>query len=117
MDNIAGVSAKIRESSQILANPSGTAGAVVGPATVASMGGSIAAGKFGFAAGMLEVLLGANQAARLFTNPNYVRWLASNIEKPVSSAGAALATLASIAEDENDPDMKAFVEEVQEQSR
>jgi len=117
MDNIAGVSAKIRESSQILANPSGTAGAVVGPATVASVGGSIAAGKFGFAAGMLEVLLGANQAARLFTNPNYVRWLASNIEKPVSSAGAALATLASIAEDENDPDMKAFVEEVQEQSR
>jgi len=116
MKNIAGVSAKIRESSQILANPSGTAGAVVGPATVASVGGSIAAGKFGFAAGMLEVLLGANQAARLFTNPRYVKWLASNIEKPVSSAGAALATLANIGEKENDPDIKEFVEEVKAQS-
>lgn len=116
MKNIASVSAKIRESSQILANPSGTAGAVVGPATVASVGGSIAAGKFGFAAGMLEVLLGANQAARLFTNPKYVRWLSSNIEKPVSSAGAALATLSNIAERENDPDIREFVDEVKSQS-
>jgi hypothetical protein len=117
MDNIAEVSAKIRESSQILANPSGTAGAVVGPATVASVGGSIAAGKFGFAAGMLEVLLGANQSARLFTNPRYVRWLASNIEKPVSYAGAAMANLATIAQQENDPDIRAFIEEVEEQAR
>lgn len=116
MENIASVSSKIRESSQILANPGGTAGAVVGPATVASVGGSLAAGKFGFAAGILEVLLGANQGARLFTNPKYVRWLASNIEKPVSSAGASLATLSSIAQDENDPDMAAFVEEVKSQS-
>ena len=65
---------------------------------------------------MLDVLLGANQAARLFTNPNYVRWLSSNIEKPVSSAGAALATLSNIAEKENDPDIKEFVDEVKSQS-
>jgi hypothetical protein len=66
---------------------------------------------------MLEVLLGANQSARLFTNPRYVRWLASNIEKPVSYAGAAMANLATIAQQENDPDIRAFIEEVEEQAR
>jgi len=117
MDNIAKVSAMIRESSSILANPSGTAGAVVGPATVASLEGSLAAGKFGFATGMLGVLLQADQAARLMTSPKYVNWLASNINTPISSSAAALANLASINKKERNPDIQAFLEEVENQSK
>ena len=117
MDNIAKVSAMIRESSSILANPSGTAGAVVGPATIASLEGSLAAGKFGFATGMLGVLLQADQAARLMTSPKYVNWLASNINTPISSSAAALANLASINKKERNPDIQAFLEEVENQSK
>jgi len=117
MDNIAKVSAMIRESSSILANPSGTAGAVVGPATIASLEGSLAAGKFGFATGMLGVLLQADQAARLMTSPKYVNWLASNLNTPISSSAAALANLVSINKKERNPDIQAFLEEVENQSK
>ncbi|NDH68848.1 MAG: hypothetical protein EBY22_13275, partial [Gammaproteobacteria bacterium] len=117
MDNIAKVSAMIRESSSILANPSGTAGAVVGPATIASLEGSLASGKFGFATGMLGVLLQADQAARLMTSPKYVNWLANNINTPISSSAAALANLASINKKERNPDIQAFLEEVENQSK
>jgi hypothetical protein len=117
MDNIAKVSSMIRESSQIMANPSGTSGAVVGPATIASLEGSLAAGKFGFAAGVLGVLLQADQAARLMTSPKYVNWLASNLNTPVSSSAAALSTLANINKKDNNPDINAFLEEVEEQSK
>lgn len=117
MDNIAKVSSMIRESSQIMANPSGTSGAVVGPATIASLEGSLAAGKFGFAAGVLGVLLQADQAARLMTSPKYVNWLASNLNTPISSSAAALSALANINKKDNNPDINAFLEEVEEQSK
>jgi hypothetical protein len=106
IDTIAQVSNKIRESASILANPSGTAGAVVGPATMASVAGSAFSGKFGFAQGVLGTMLGANQAARLFTNPEFVNWLATNANKPVSNTSAAIATLNKIYEANKDPDIK-----------
>jgi hypothetical protein len=106
IDTIAQVSNKIRESASILANPSGTAGAVVGPATMASVTGSVFSGKFGFAQGVLGTLAGANQAARLFTNPEFVNWLATNANKPVSNTSAAIATLNKIYEANQDPDIK-----------
>ena len=106
IDVIAQVSNKIRESASILANPSGTAGAVVGPATMASVTGSLASGKFGFAQGVIGTMIGANQAARLFTNPEFVSWLATNANKPISNTSAAIATLNKIYEANQDPDIK-----------
>jgi hypothetical protein len=106
LENIAKVSNKIREGSAIMANPSGTAGAVVGPATISSVQGSIFAGKFGFAQGVIGLMIQANQAARLFTNPDFVNWLATNSVKPVSNTSAAIATLNKIYEANQDPDIK-----------
>ncbi len=106
LETIAKVSNKIRESSAILANPSGTAGAVVGPATISSVQGSLFAGKFGFAQGVIGLMIQANQAARLFTNPEFVNWLATNSVKPVSNTAAAIATLNKIYEANQDPDIK-----------
>jgi hypothetical protein len=106
MRTIAKVSNKIREGSAIMANPSGTAGAVVGPATISSVQGSLFAGKFGFAQGVIGLMIQANQAARLFTNPEFVSWLATNANKPVSNTSAAIATLNKIYEANQDPDIK-----------
>jgi hypothetical protein len=116
MDVIAQVSNKIRESASILANPSGTAGAVVGPATMASVAGSAFSGKFGFAQGVLGTMFGANQAARLFTNPEFVNWLATNSVKPVSNTSAAIATLNKIYEANQDPDIKEIHDALRNQA-
>jgi len=116
IDTIAQVSNKIRESASILANPSGTAGAVVGPATMASVTGSLASGKFGFAQGVLGTMFGANQAARLFTNPEFVNWLATNSVKPVSNTSAAIATLNKIYEANQDPDIKEIYDALRNQA-
>ena len=116
IENIAKVSNKIRESASILANPSGTAGAVVGPATMASVAGSVFSGKFGFAQGVLGTMLGANQAARLFTNPEFVNWLATNANKPVSNTSAAIATLNKIYEANQDPDIKEIHDALRNQA-
>jgi len=116
IDTIAQVSNKIRESASILANPSGTAGAVVGPATMASVAGSAFSGKFGFAQGVLGTLAGANQAARLFTNPEFVNWLAKNSNKPVSNTSAALANLYQIYKSNQDPDIKEIHDALRNQA-
>jgi hypothetical protein len=116
METIAKVSNKIRESTSIVANPSGTAGAVVVPATITSGVGSVAAGKFGFASGILGTLVGANQAARLFTNPEFVNWLATNANKPVSNTSAAIATLNKIYEANQDPDIKEIHDALRNQA-
>lgn len=116
IDTIAQVSNKIRESASILANPSGTAGAVVGPATMASVTGSVFSGKFGFAQGVLGTLAGANQAARLFTNPEFVNWLATNANKPISNTSAAIATLNKIYEANQDPDIKEVHDAIRNQA-
>jgi hypothetical protein len=116
MDVIAQVSNKIRESASILANPSGTAGAVVGPATMASVTGSVFSGKFGFAQGVLGTMFGANQAARLFTNPEFVNWLATNSVKPVSNTSAAIATLNKIYEANQDPDITEILDALRNQA-
>jgi hypothetical protein len=116
METIAKVSNKIRESTSIVANPSGTAGAVVVPATITSGVGSVAAGKFGFASGILGTLVGANQAARLFTNPDFVSWLATNANKPVSNTSAAIATLNKIYEANKDPDIKEIHDALRNQA-
>jgi hypothetical protein len=114
LETVAKVANKIRESNAILANPSGTAGAVVTPATITSGAGSLAAGKFGFLSGIIGTLVGANQAARLYTNPQFVNWLATNKNTPISGTSAALATLMKIYEKSGDEDIKELHDAVRD---
>jgi len=114
LETVAQVSNKIRESNAILANPSGTAGAVVTPATITSGAGSLFAGKFGFLSGIIGTLIGANQAARLYTNPEFVHWLATNKNTPISGTSAALATLSKIYDKTGDDDIKELHDAVRD---
>jgi hypothetical protein len=98
-----------------LANPSGTAGAVVGPATYASVAGSIAAGKYGFATGILSVGLLSNIGSRLFTNPTYVNWLAKNIDATPNAVPGAIANLIALSEDTNDKDLAEIAKKLKDE--
>lgn len=114
MNKIARTAELIREGSRVLANPSGTAGAVVGPATYASVAGSLAAGKYGFATGVLSAGLLSNLGSRLFTSPKYVSWLAKNIDAPPNAVPGAIASLISIAENNDDKDLAEIAKKLKE---
>jgi len=115
MNKIAKTAELIREGSRVLANPSGTAGAVVGPATYASVAGSIAAGKYGFATGILSVGLLSNIGSRLFTNPTYVNWLAKNIDAAPNAVPGAIANLIALSEDTNDRDLADIAKKLKDE--
>lgn len=110
MDRIAQTAAMIRQGSNVLSNPSGTAGAVVTPATVGSIAGSFAAGKYGFAAGMLGLLAVSHIGAKLFTNPRYVEWLARNIDIQPNAVPSAIASLQEVSREYEDEDLAAAAE-------
>lgn len=115
LKKIAVVADKIDKSSQILANPPGTAAAGGAIGSAMAIGGGVASGKFGFASGVIGTLIGANQGARLFTNPRFVEWLASNIDKPVSRASGMIGALSTIAKDDGDEDMAALAEDLKQE--
>ena len=106
LETIAQVANKIRESNAILANPSGTAAAAMTPAAIQGGAGSVLAGKFGFISGVISTMIGANQAARLYTNPEFIHWLATNKNTPIRGTAGALATLQKVYEKTNDDDVK-----------
>jgi len=115
LQKIATVADKIDKASQVLANPPGTAAAGGAIGSAMAVGGGVAAGKFGFASGVIGTLVGARQAARLYTNPKFVEWLAGNIDKPISRASGVIGALSTIASDTDDPDMAAFAEELKQE--
>ena len=112
MEKIARTAALIRSGSNVLSNPSGTAGAVVQPATYGSLAGSFGAGKFGFAAGLLSLLAVSHIGSKLFTNPRYVEWLAKNIDTQPNAIPSAIASLQEVAREVDDPDLEAVAEMV-----
>lgn len=116
MDNIAGVINTISEQRGVLANPSGTTQTMVPPATLFGVMGSIAAGKFGFATGIVSTIALSSRASKLFTNPTFVNWLAKNIEIPTQGIPAAINNLNQLALDNEDSDMAQFAEELKKQA-
>jgi hypothetical protein len=116
MDNIAGVINTISEQRGVLANPSGTTQTMVPPATLFGVMGSIAAGKFGFATGIVSTIALSSRASKLFTNPTFVHWLAKNIEIPTQGIPAAINNLNQLALDNEDSDMAQFAESLKKQA-
>jgi hypothetical protein len=115
MDNIAGIINTISEQRGVLANPSGTTQTMVPPATMFGVMGSLAAGKFGFASGIISTIMISSGASKLFTSPKFVHWLAKNIEVPTQGVPAAINNLEQLALDNEDSEMAKFAEELKKQ--
>ena len=108
IEKIARASALIRSGGNVLANPSGTAAGLTPIALATTFFGSAGAGKFGVSGGVAGLLASSYAGSKLFTNPKYVRWLAKNIEITPNQLPAAAASLQSLANDEDDPDLDAI---------
>lgn len=103
MDALARWTDRMRESSKAFANPSGTAGATAGTAAGWIGTGMTAAGvltgdarMLAFPAFMALGALGANQAAKLMTNRNFVRWLATSTKVKPNGWGAHIGRLGAV---------------------
>jgi len=78
LDQLVNVSDIIRQSGKTFANPSGTADRVVGQGLLLGGGATAITGNPAYIIGLLGAFGGANVTAKLFTNPSFVKWLASS---------------------------------------
>jgi len=81
MDTIARISSVIRESGKTFRNPSGTADRLVGQGIIfGAAGGAIGSANPAFLISLPLVIAGANQSAKLMTNPAFIKWMAQGVK-------------------------------------
>lgn len=117
MDQIARVAQNIKQGSEVLSNPSGTANRAAALTYAASLVASMFGGSPLTTGGLVAGGLGANLSARMLTNPNVVKWLARSTALPVGSATAQIQALRRIGENENDPEAIEIADQLDEQER
>lgn len=99
LDAIARASASVREASQALPNPSGTAGGTANIAALSAAGGAAFAGDVTTPLVIGGLAVTTNGGARLMSNPKFVNWLAQTTRMPVARLPGQIARLATVAED------------------
>lgn len=110
MDRISRVAENIRDGSKVYANPAGTANRAAAMTYGASLVGSL------FTGGTTPLVaggVGANIMARVMTNPNAMKRLAAMTTLPRGSIPAAISSMATAAQQDNDPDMAELAQALQ----
>lgn len=117
LDALARAAERAQESSKAFFNPSGTAAAGVGSFGIMVSAGSLVTGAatgspgfLMFPAIMASGAVSANGAARLMTNPNFVRWLARSTRLEPNGVGAHIGRLSALATTA-DPETKQAIAE------
>lgn len=81
LDKVAKIASTIRESGKTFRNPSGTADRLVGQGIIfGSVTGSTLTGNPSFLLSLPVTIFGANQSAKLLTNPRFVKWMAQGTD-------------------------------------
>lgn len=114
LDALASVANNLRQGSKVFANPSGTSTGLASISTASGVASAAATGNIGLAATVMAGVAGANGAARLMTNPAFVKWAAAATRAPKSATRAQLAMLATIANREGDADMAQLAEDLKQ---
>lgn len=102
LDAIARAAQRIREGTQVLANPSGT-GAAQSQAAGLALGGAgvfqAAQGQFGLLGTVLAGMASAQVGSQLMTSPRFVRWLAQTTAMSPASLPTHLGRLTTTLQD------------------
>ena len=80
LDKVAKIASVIRESGKTFKNPSGTADRLVGQGLIFGGGATAFTGNPAFILSVPLVIGGANQTAKLMTNPKFVKWMAQGTD-------------------------------------
>lgn len=114
MDAVARMASNVRAGSKVFANPSGTATAGLQLGTAGAFIMSALTGHPGTAGGIAAGAGAANLAARLMTNPAFVRFLKRHIDVPYNGQIPNLVNLYQMARGNDDPDLKAAADLIQQ---
>jgi hypothetical protein len=114
MDQIAQVAENIRNGSRVFQNPSGTANKGAAYGYWLSMLGALGLGNFKTAGGLAAGGAGAWGAAKAFTNPNFVHWLAQSTKAPVQALPGQLTTLQRVLEGQGDEETAQLVADLRD---
>src|SRR6185312_7714138 len=106
MDKIARVASNVRDGSKVYANPSGTSGAYAGVSALTTGLLSLFTGHPAVTAALAAGAGTANLTARLMTNPDFVRFLAKNVNVPTAGIAQNAVNLYGLAQKNNDADLK-----------
>lgn len=115
MDKIASTASNLRVGNSVFRNPAGTAAGVAQTGTITGFIGSLLTGHPAVAATIGAGVGGANLGAKLMANPAFVKWAARNSTVPLNQLPGQLGYLSTLAEKQNDPDLKALVDQAQQQ--
>lgn len=101
LDAVAETAAHLRQSSRVLANPSGTSGQAINTGAMWTAGYGALTGNW-----ELPVLVGSlsavsNGGARLMTNPKFVRWLAQGTRMQAQQLPGHIGRLTQVLRDED----------------
>lgn len=116
LDNLAKSASLVKRAGHVLANPSGSAPALIAGG---SMFGSLGAlswyltGQFGIGTALLASpaigAFGAYGLGKALTNPTFVKWMAKSAQLKPDEIAAHTVRLGIIAERENNPEMKEIL--------
>lgn len=96
MEVIARVASKMRDMDDVLINPSGTAGKLIGGGTLLAGGGAAGVGNALLPGGIAVVALTNRSAQHLLSSPKVVKWLAQSTRIKPEGRAAHIAKLATI---------------------
>ena len=97
LDNLAKITSNIRDGSKVFANPSGTQPALSNWLTTGGAAYALFSGHPMLATGIAGAAGVANVGAKLMTNPEFVKWLATATKTPTQAIPSQLAILENIA--------------------
>jgi hypothetical protein len=112
MDQVASVASNLRTGSKVFVNPSGTGQAAAQYTTVGAFAMAALTGRVGTASAIAGGAGIANLSARLMTNPNFVKWLATATKAPIGAKAALINQLAK-----GDEDMKALAQSLNQEQQ
>jgi hypothetical protein len=98
LNTVASVANSVKQDLQAMANPSGTAQAAANIGTGVGMAAAIATGNVPAAIAFVAAVAANNGAARLMTNPSFVRWLATAAKAKPPQIPGAIAALSKVAD-------------------
>lgn len=108
LDKVANATQIFRENTRAFANPSGTAGQLIGQGLQLGTLISAATGNLHVAGGLATAVVGLNGASRLMTSPKFVRWLARATEIEPTGLSAHIGRLSGIAQF-SDPELRGDI--------
>lgn len=116
LNRIASAADRFKESARAMANPSGTGQFMANVGIMTGAGGALGTGNLPTFGLIMSGVAANNGAARLMTNPRFVRWLAEGTT--VKKWPAHIAALSSVAREEGfEPEVAELLETLKQPSQ